>query len=222
MPRLLVASLVLLVLSPAFAAYLDVSDPPSLRQLIAEKAVDNQLILFVYARNGGYGTAWRDMTTQLAFSLERVGYPNYVVVALDAAACDELRAATPLVTPTCVTNSILHRTHGYSNAEIGNLWVIRVRDNCEGDPSRRTSRRIISPAPPLFCADACSVRSTTRPLSSPALGVARLCSTQTPLSHARSCPFLPSCRKRARSFIFTMRLSSRAGILNERTTNSYA
>lgn len=119
--RSLFACLVLLLVSSlASAAYLDVNDPPSLRSVIAEKAVDSQLILFVYTSNNAYGTAWRDMTTQLAFSLERVGHPNYVVVAFDAAACDELRAATPLVTPTCVTNSILR---GYANGGANDLWV---------------------------------------------------------------------------------------------------
>ena len=216
MPRRLVASLALLLLasSHAAAAYLDVNDPASLRRVIADKAVDNQLILFVYTRHTGFENAWRDMATQLAFSLERVGHPNYVVVAFD-----ELRAATPLVAPTCVTNSILHRTHGYSNSGAQDLWVVRVRGESKPTLSRRAASlttvfhvffhfTIHRPVPPVSCADARSVRSTTRPPSWPGRGAGRRCWTLIRSSHARSCPSSRSCRKRACSFAFVMHFSN--------------
>lgn len=94
-----------------------------LQSVAHEVAIDNQIILFTY--RSGIARMWKDMTIQLAFSLEQLGLENYVILADNDLSCDEITLASNLVRPRCITNSVLHRTHGYDGSSMTDLWVVR-------------------------------------------------------------------------------------------------
>lgn len=70
---------------------------------------------------------YRSMTLELAYNLEGVGYaPCYAILALSAAACDSIRAESPLVKPYCFLDSVLvHHSRGYTSRGSSDLWVTR-------------------------------------------------------------------------------------------------
>ena len=104
--------------------YYDLYDRGSLQAIIKEKARDNHIMLFTYVANLAH--MWRDMAVELCYELNDRKYP-YVVLTHDEKSCDELlqfsseRLDAP---PTCVLDTVLHKTHGYTN-DVISLWVKR-------------------------------------------------------------------------------------------------
>ena len=117
-----------LVLHASCASYPDLNKRLDLERVIEEHAREGQLVLFTYtpadASAGLKSAMWRSMCVELAYELEARSTP-YVVLTHTAEACDELRAASSLVHPPCVLNSVTHRTHGYNAASVETLWVAR-------------------------------------------------------------------------------------------------
>jgi hypothetical protein len=106
------------------AAYLDVQDKGDLRSVIRDHSIDGQIFLFTYV--SGLASMWQDMALELCSQLTNRTYP-YIVLTHDAASCDDLLAAAAGRVdppPPCVLDSVLHKTHGYSNSVL-TLWVRR-------------------------------------------------------------------------------------------------
>lgn len=105
-------------------AYLDLYSQTDLNQVIRDKSKDGHIMLFTYV--SGLSRMWSDMSLELCLQLNERHYP-YVVLTHDAASCDDLVAlASGRVDPppTCVLNSVLHKTRGYANTVL-TLWVRR-------------------------------------------------------------------------------------------------
>jgi len=122
--RLFIATCFFLVTFTRCYAHLDLYSKSDLDQVIREKSKDGHIMLFTYV--AGLARMWNDMALELCSQLNERQYP-YVVLTHDAASCDELLAtASGRVDrlPTCVLNSVLHKTHGYANTVL-TLWVRR-------------------------------------------------------------------------------------------------
>jgi Nucleotide-diphospho-sugar transferase len=64
------------------------------------------------------------VTKELAYQLEHRGYTNYFILTHDDESCAEL--ADDKISPTCIHNSVTHKTHGYDdNNKHFKLWVAR-------------------------------------------------------------------------------------------------
>jgi hypothetical protein len=104
--------------------YPDVYERHALQSVVS-RAVDGQLFMFTYV--AGLQRLWRDMAVELCDELNRLRYP-FVVLTHDAASCDELMLAASAgrvdPPPFCFLDSVLHKTHGYSN-NVLTLWIRR-------------------------------------------------------------------------------------------------
>ena len=116
--RLLYQALyVLFQLSTSVSAYLDVYHKHELEQLVA-----NKTHIFMFSYVAGLHHMWTKMGSELAYRLHQLKY-DYIVLTHDEASCDEVvRWFQP--SPTCVLDSVLHKTHGYENSVL-TLWVRR-------------------------------------------------------------------------------------------------
>jgi hypothetical protein len=116
--------IVLLCTAVAARAYTDIYRRTDLAHVVASDSRNGQIMLFTYV--AGLARMWQDMAIELCEELNSLHYP-YVVLVHDAASCaDLLTASAGRVSkpPSCILDSVLHKTHGYSNSVL-TLWVRR-------------------------------------------------------------------------------------------------
>lgn len=117
---------VVLLCAMSLSAGLDLNHKADLARVIAERAKDGQVMLYTLGDSdtSHKSKLWRDMAVELAYELESRKYP-YVLLTPTDAACEAVKAASDRVTPYCVTNSVVNRTHGYNLRSVETLWVQR-------------------------------------------------------------------------------------------------
>ena len=113
----------------AGTTYLDVNEPASLERVIRERSQDGQLVLYTYYASGSAAQMYQDMALQMCDQLNNLSLP-YIVLAHNAAGCDELlAAAVGLVEhlPYCVVDGMMHKTRGYQtdHNDVFTLWIRR-------------------------------------------------------------------------------------------------
>ena len=109
--------------------YLDVNEPAALARVIRERSKDGQLVLYTYHAAGPAAQMYQDMAMQMCDQLNNLSLP-YIVLAHDAAGCDELLAAAAGLVeqlPYCVVDGMMRKTRGYQtdHNDVFTLWIRR-------------------------------------------------------------------------------------------------